>query len=87
MDVKNILLVGVGGQGTVSAGRVLARAAFSLGGEVKVADVHGMAQRGGSVVTQVRFGSQVFSPIISPGTAHFLLAMEKLEALRWVHYL
>ncbi|WP_258358739.1 indolepyruvate oxidoreductase subunit beta [Moorella sulfitireducens (nom. illeg.)] len=85
--VINVLLVGVGGQGTILAGRVLSRAATSLGGEVKVSDIHGMAQRGGSVVTQVRFGPRVCSPVMAPGTADFLVAFEKLEARRWLHYL
>ncbi|WXJ93305.1 hypothetical protein MTCOM_22980 [Moorella thermoacetica] len=86
-DVLNVLLVGVGGQGTILAGRVLSRAAISLGGEVKVSDIHGMAQRGGSVVTQVRFGPRVYAPVIAPGTADFLVAFEKLEARRWLPYL
>ncbi|MDN5326099.1 MAG: indolepyruvate ferredoxin oxidoreductase, beta subunit [Moorella sp. (in: firmicutes)] len=86
-DVVNVLLVGVGGQGTILAGRVLSRAAISLGGEVKVSDIHGMAQRGGSVVTQVRFGPRVYAPVMAPGTADFLVAFEKLEARRWLPYL
>ncbi|MDK2821306.1 MAG: indolepyruvate ferredoxin oxidoreductase, beta subunit [Clostridia bacterium] len=85
--VYNILLVGVGGQGTILAGRILSRAAVSLGGEVKVSDIHGMAQRGGSVVTQVRFGPKVYSPAMAEGTADFLVAFEKLEARRWLPYL
>jgi len=85
--VTNILLVGVGGQGTILAGRVLARAAVTLGGEVKVSDIHGMAQRGGSVVTQLRFGPRVYAPVMAPGTADFLVAFEKLEARRWLPYL
>ncbi|GFN21901.1 indolepyruvate oxidoreductase subunit beta [Thermanaeromonas sp. C210] len=86
-EVTSILLVGVGGQGTVLAGRVLARAAMSLGGEVKVSDIHGMAQRGGSVVTQVRFGPKVYAPVVETGTADYLVAFEKLEACRWLPYL
>ncbi|MDN5344174.1 MAG: indolepyruvate ferredoxin oxidoreductase, beta subunit [Clostridia bacterium] len=86
-EVINVLLVGVGGQGTILAGRVLSRAALSLEGEVKVSDIHGMAQRGGSVVTQVRFGPRVFAPVMAPGTADFLVAFEKLEARRWLPYL
>lgn len=69
------------------AGRVLARAAMSLGGEVKVSDIHGMAQRGGSVVTQVRFGPKVYAPVVETGTADYLVAFEKLEACRWLPYL
>lgn len=86
-EVTSILLAGVGGQGTVLAGRVLARAAMYLGGEVKVSDIHGMAQRGGSVVTQVRFGPRVYAPVVERGTADYLLAFEKLEAYRWLPYL
>ncbi|MBE3581641.1 MAG: indolepyruvate oxidoreductase subunit beta [Thermoanaerobacteraceae bacterium] len=86
-EVTSILLAGVGGQGTVLAGRVLARAAMSLGGEVKVSDIHGMAQRGGSVVTQVRFGPKVYAPVVETGTADYLVAFEKLEACRWLPYL
>lgn len=86
-EVTSILLAGVGGQGTVLAGRVLARAAMSLGGEVKVSDIHGMAQRGGSVVTQVRFGPQVYAPVVEVATADYLVAFEKLEAYRWLPYL
>ena len=82
-DIINILLVGVGGQGTILAGKVLARAAVLWGRDVKFSEIHGMAQRGGSVVTQVRLGAQVPSPVIDPGTADFLLSFEQLEALRW----
>lgn len=85
--VTNILLAGVGGQGTILAGRVLARAAVAIGGQVKVSDIHGMAQRGGSVVTQLRFGPRVYAPVMAPGTADFLVAFEKLEARRWLPYL
>lgn len=83
----NILIVGVGGQGTILASRILAAAAQRIAGEVKVSEIHGMAQRGGSVVTQVRFGDRVYSPIIQPGAADVILAFEKLEALRWIDYL
>ncbi|MCI8335581.1 MAG: indolepyruvate oxidoreductase subunit beta [Peptococcaceae bacterium] len=83
----NILIVGVGGQGTILASRILAAAAQRIAGEVKVSEIHGMAQRGGSVVTQVRFGDKVYSPIIQPGAADVILAFEKLEALRWIDYL
>jgi len=85
--VTNILIVGVGGQGTLLASRVLARAVISTGADVKVSEVHGMSQRGGSVVTQVRFGKEVFSPLIETGAADAILAFEKLEALRWLPYL
>lgn len=85
--ITNILIVGVGGQGTILAGKALARAAVLSGQDVKFSEVHGMAQRGGSVVTQVRFGKQVYSPIVESGTADFMLAFEQLEGLRWAHML
>lgn len=85
--VINILLVGVGGQGTILASKVLGKVAEATGGEVKLSEIHGMAQRGGSVVTQVRFGPKVYSPVVARGTADFILAFEKLEAMRWLPYL
>lgn len=85
--VMNILLVGVGGQGTVLASKVLGQVALSLGQEVKVAEIHGMSQRGGSVVTQVRYGEKVYAPTIPLGKADVILAFEKMEALRWLPYL
>ncbi len=85
--VTSVMIVGVGGQGTLLTSRVLARVAVKLGHDVKVSEVHGMAQRGGSVVTQVRFGPKVYSPIIKRGDADILLAFEKLEAARWLDYL
>ncbi|MDN5347844.1 MAG: indolepyruvate ferredoxin oxidoreductase, beta subunit [Clostridia bacterium] len=85
--VTSILLVGVGGQGTILAGRVLSLAAALYGGQVKVSDIHGMAQRGGSVVTQVRFGPRVYAPVIDPGAADYIVAAEILEARRWLSYL
>lgn len=86
-DTKNILIVGVGGQGTILASKVIAGVAMRMNLDIKVSEIHGMAQRGGSVVTQVRYGEEVFAPTISPGTADAILAFEKLEALRWHHYL
>ncbi|WP_366923211.1 indolepyruvate oxidoreductase subunit beta [Metallumcola ferriviriculae] len=83
----NILIVGVGGQGTVLASKILAQVALEIGSNVKVSEIHGMSQRGGSVVTQVRFGEQVYSPIIKEGGADVILAFEKLEALRWQTFL
>jgi indolepyruvate ferredoxin oxidoreductase beta subunit len=85
--VTNILIVGVGGQGTILASRVLSGVAQKTGLDVKVSEIHGMSQRGGSVVTQVRYGEKVFSPIIPFGQADIILAFEKLEALRWLPYL
>lgn len=86
-NVTNILLVGVGGQGTVLASKILGQVALSLGQEVKVAEIHGMSQRGGSVVTQVRYGEKVYAPTIPKGKADVILAFEKMEALRWLPYL
>jgi indolepyruvate ferredoxin oxidoreductase beta subunit len=86
-EVTNILIVGVGGQGTILASRVLSGVVLKTGYDVKVSEIHGMAQRGGSVVTQVRYGKDVASPIIPRGEADIILAFEKLEALRWLPYL
>lgn len=86
-DITNILIVGVGGQGTILASRVLSGVIQKIGLDVKVSEIHGMAQRGGSVVTQVRYGQDVASPIIPQGEADIILAFEKLEALRWLPYL
>ncbi len=83
----NILLCGVGGQGTLLASNVLAETAMEAGYDVKKSEVHGMAQRGGSVVSHVRFGKRVHSPLIRKGECQILLAFEQLEALRWSEYL
>jgi indolepyruvate ferredoxin oxidoreductase, beta subunit len=82
--MTDILIVGVGGQGTLLASRVLGKMAKSLGYDVRLSEVHGMAQRGGSVVTHVRYGEKVFAPVIDDGSADVILAFEKLEALRWM---
>jgi indolepyruvate ferredoxin oxidoreductase, beta subunit len=87
MNKLDIMLVGVGGQGTLLASRVLGNVALKMGYDVKVSEVHGMSQRGGSVVTYVKMGEKVFSPLIEKGEADIILAFEKLEALRWVDYL
>ncbi len=79
----NIVLAGVGGQGTLIAGKLLGVIALKLGLDVKVSEVHGMSQRGGSVITYVRIGKKVYSPLVEPGTADFCLAFEELEGLRW----
>ena len=84
---KNILICGVGGQGTLLASKVLGRLLLSQGYEVKVSEVHGMSQRGGSVVTYVRYGDRVSAPVIDKGQADYLLAFEILEAARWLEYL
>ena len=85
--VTNILIVGVGGQGTVLTSRVVAQVAVQLGFDVKVSEIHGMAQRGGSVVSQVRYGKKVYSPTVKKGDADIILAFEKIEAARWLDYL
>jgi len=85
--VTNILIVGVGGQGTLLTSRIIAQVAVQMGYDVKVSEIHGMAQRGGSVVSQVRYGQKVYSPIIKKGDADIILAFEKIEAARWLDYL
>jgi len=87
MTTQNILIVGVGGQGVVLASNILAEAALASGFDVKKTDTLGMAQRGGSVVSHLRFGEAVASPLIPPGEADVLIAFEKLEAARWAHFL
>ncbi|MGD9379770.1 MAG: indolepyruvate oxidoreductase subunit beta [candidate division WOR-3 bacterium] len=84
---RNIIICGVGGQGIILASEVLCHTAFLEGLDVKKSEVHGMAQRGGSVITHVRFGKKVYSPLIEEGTSDYILAFEKLEALRYKHYL
>ncbi|MCY1714407.1 indolepyruvate oxidoreductase subunit beta [Caproiciproducens galactitolivorans] len=86
-QVKSVMIVGVGGQGTLLASRVLGSAMLSCGADVKVSEVHGMSQRGGSVVTYVRYGDKVYSPIIEKGEADILLAFEALEAARFLPWL
>ncbi|MCK5129754.1 MAG: indolepyruvate oxidoreductase subunit beta [Clostridiales bacterium] len=85
MNTTSILIVGVGGQGTLLSSRILGKLAEYSGYDVKVSEVHGMAQRGGSVVTYVRMGEEVASPIIEEGGADYMLSFEKLEALRYVN--
>ena len=87
METKNIMIVGVGGQGTLLASKLLGRILLENGYDVKVSEVHGMSQRGGSVVTYVRYGKKVYSPIIDKGEADFVLSFELLEAARWAEYL
>ncbi len=84
---KNIMIVGVGGQGSLLASKLLGHLLLTEGYDVKVSEVHGMSQRGGSVVTYVRFGDKVYSPIIDKGQADFIVSFEKLEAARYVEYL
>ena len=83
MDTKNIMIVGVGGQGSLLASKLLGHLLCNQGYDVKVSEVHGMSQRGGSVVTYVRYGDRVDSPIIDKGEADYIVSFEKLEAARW----
>jgi indolepyruvate ferredoxin oxidoreductase beta subunit len=85
--VTNVFIAGVGGQGILLASEILSEVALSHGLDVKKSEVHGMAQRGGSVVSHVRFGRKVHSPVIAEGEADLLVSFEKMEALRWIHYL
>ena len=87
MNTTSVMIVGVGGQGTLLASKVLGQALVSLGYDVKVSEVHGMSQRGGSVVTYVRYGSEVHSPIVDLGGADYMLAFEPLEAARYLPWL
>lgn len=87
METKNLMIVGVGGQGTLLASRMLGQLFLSEGFDVKVSEVHGMSQRGGSVVTYVRYGDKVYSPLIEKGEADFIISFEALEAARWLPYL
>lgn len=87
METKNIMIVGVGGQGTLLASKLLGRLLITKGYDVKVSEVHGMSQRGGSVVTYVRYGKKVFSPIIDKGEADIIISFELLEAARYTEYL
>lgn len=84
---KNILLVGVGGQGTILASKILSEGLLRRGYDVKMSEIHGMSQRGGSVSTHVRYGKKVSSPVVPEGHADVLVAFEKAEAARWLHYL
>ena len=87
MKTKNIMIVGVGGQGTLLASKLLGRLLLTKGYDVKVSEVHGMSQRGGSVVTYVRYGDKVYSPIIDKGEADVIVSFELLEAARYTEYL
>ena len=87
METKSIMIVGVGGQGTLLTSRILGRITTHAGFDVKLSEVHGMAQRGGSVVTFVRYGDKVNEPIVEEGCADVLIAFERLEALRYAHFL
>lgn len=86
-STKNILIVGVGGQGVILASNILTEMALMRGFDVKKNEAHGQSQRSGSVPSHIRYGKKVYSPIILPGEADIILAFEELEALRWAHYL
>ena len=83
----NIMIVGVGGQGTLLTSRIIGKTAVAAGFDVKLSEVHGMAQRGGSVVTFVRFGKKVYEPVCEEGTVDLLISFERLEAKRYAHFL
>nr|WP_317333360.1 indolepyruvate oxidoreductase subunit beta [uncultured Romboutsia sp.] len=85
--IKSIMLVGVGGQGTILASKLLTTGLMNAGYDVKMSEIHGMSQRGGSVSSQVRYGEKVYSPVIEIGGADILVSFEKMEALRWLEYL
>ncbi len=87
METKNIMIVGVGGQGSLLASKLLGHLLMSQGYDVKVSEVHGMSQRGGSVVTYVRYGDKVYSPVIDKGEGDYIVSFEILEAARWLPFL
>ena len=87
METKNVMIVGVGGQGSLLASKLLGNLLMEQGYDVKVSEVHGMSQRGGSVVTYVRYGDKVYSPVIDKGEADFIISFELLEAARWAEFL
>ena len=87
MNTKSVMIVGVGGQGSLLASRILGTVFMAQGYDVKVSEVHGMSQRDGSVVTYIKYGEKVYSPIVEQGEADYLLSFEQLEAARWLSYL
>ena len=87
MNNKSVILCGVGGQGAILTAKILVNGLISAGYDVKMSEVHGMSQRGGSVSTQVHFGEKVYSPVIGKGAADILVAFEKMEAVRYSDYL
>ena len=87
MKTKNIMIVGVGGQGSLLASKLVGRVLLNEGFDAKVSEVHGMSQRGGSVVTYVRYGDKVYSPIVDIGEAEIIISFELLEAARWINHL
>lgn len=87
METKSVMIVGVGGQGSLLASRLLGNVLLAQGFDVKVSEVHGMSQRGGSVVTYVKYGDKVYSPTIEKGEADIIISFEQLESARWLSYL
>ncbi|MDO5125607.1 MAG: indolepyruvate oxidoreductase subunit beta [Ruminococcus sp.] len=87
METKSVMIVGVGGQGSLLASRLLGNVLLQQGYDVKVSEVHGMSQRGGSVVTYVKYGEEVCSPVVAKGEADIIISFEQLEAARWLPYL
>ena len=87
METKNIIIVGVGGQGSLLASKILGDLLLNKGYDVKVSEVHGMSQRGGSVITYVKFSDKVYSPVVDEGEADFIVSFEILETARWLSYL
>ena len=87
MNPLNMIIVGVGGQGTLLSSKILGQLAIESGLDVKLSEVHGMAQRGGSVETHIRIAEHVYSPLVEPGTADIVIGFEPIEAMRWSHYL
>jgi indolepyruvate ferredoxin oxidoreductase beta subunit len=87
MSAKSIMIVGVGGQGTLLASRILGQALLNQGFDIKVSEVHGMSQRGGSVVTYVKYGEKVYSPVVRDCEADLIIAFEQLESVRWINHL
>ena len=87
MNTVSMMIVGVGGQGSLLASKLLGNLLVEEGYDVKVSEVHGMSQRGGSVVTYVRYGERVYSPVVDDGEADYIISFEKLEAARWAHRL
>lgn len=87
METKSIMIVGVGGQGSLLASRIIGNVLLNQGFDVKVSEVHGMSQRGGSVVTYVKYGDKVYSPVVEKGEADIIISFEQLEAARYVQYL
>ncbi len=87
METKSIMIVGVGGQGSLLASRLIGNVLLQQGYDVKVSEVHGMSQRGGSVVTYVKYGDKVYSPVVTKGEADIIISFEQLESARWLPYL